>query len=814
MFDFWILWNNARNLLYIKKFNDKKSIRLANNKLQTKNFLEERGIPFAKTYGVIKNRKELFAFDFSNLPKKTFVVKPNKGSKWGWVYILKYLGKQETKTNKQKSLRERVKNELKWIGNYEEKNEYYQSGQEIISDSQLKRYLIDTLDGKYSLTTGNDKILIEEKLVPGEWFKEYCEHGLADIRIIVFNLVPVAAMIRVPTAKSWGTANLAKGGIGFGIEVGTGKIKSMIHNKKIIFSNFSDPYKDLYNRQIPYRNDILALSSKIQFFVNLGYLALDWVITNDGPKLLEINARAWLEVQNITGIKLKSTLEKIKDMKIDYPEKGVEIAKTLFSAEKANTNNTKVIYLSQYGNIQRENTEGKQEQEVVVEVDLNQSEAQVAANILENIKNDTQKDKPKLHLNLYENDIILKNIKYKIAANLPNNKIILGKKTVENYLIKPMHKIFDTIEIINPRKLLEREKEQLHIIDEHIEKISKKLNISSIFKPKNYFGELDTFISRNGKYDPQFEYNRPTDKKIEHIIAELQKIKENIKKAEFKSWFAKLFEEKIQELEKRVNYINAYRKQDFKAINEQNIAMFWGFDNNLIARSKEKILEHEHDNMDVFWPQLTLTEAIQYIKDYLVQKKLSGIEVVMSYNNLSRVSVVMGKEAKILVSKVGTFREKELAGILAHEVDTHLMRYINGLKTGRNILKSGTGDYLRDEEGLAIYNENEALQIPYEKPSVYKEYFLINEAKNYSFSKLINLITFLYPNKPLEKTFKTAIRVKRGIENTSIISEWTTFLKDKIYLEWYFKIKNWIENWWDKKELEKWKVKIEDLIYM
>ncbi|HCY21111.1 TPA: hypothetical protein DIC40_04640 [Patescibacteria group bacterium] len=73
-----MLGNNARNLLYIKKFNDKKAIRLANNKLETKNFLSERGIPFAKTYGIISNRNELYDFDFSYLPKKTFVIKPNQ----------------------------------------------------------------------------------------------------------------------------------------------------------------------------------------------------------------------------------------------------------------------------------------------------------------------------------------------------------------------------------------------------------------------------------------------------------------------------------------------------------------------------------------------------------------------------------------------------------------------------------------------------------------------------------------------------------------------------------------------------------------
>ena len=78
---------NARNLQYIKKQNPRKAVRLADNKLQTKKFLGERGIPFAETYAV----KQLVNFDFSTLPAKNFVLKPNHGSKGRGVCILKKL---------------------------------------------------------------------------------------------------------------------------------------------------------------------------------------------------------------------------------------------------------------------------------------------------------------------------------------------------------------------------------------------------------------------------------------------------------------------------------------------------------------------------------------------------------------------------------------------------------------------------------------------------------------------------------------------------------------------------------------------------
>ena len=299
----WILGNNARNLLYIKKFNDKKAIRLANNKLETKNFLSERWIPFAKTYAILKNRNELYDFDFSLLPKKNFVIKPNQGSKGNWIYITKYLGKSETigadiplpRWTTQKTKTEQRKDKVKRILQIpvlEHKDDIYQIGRETISDNDFRRQLLDIIDGKYSMTLGNDKIIVEEKLIPGELFKEFCEWWLADIRIIVFNLVPVATMIRVPTEESKGKANLAQWGIGLWIDIATGKVMTLLYKNKMYKNRFPAKFAEFKDKRIPYRNDILLLSSKVQYYVNLWYLALDRVITNDWPKLLEINARA------------------------------------------------------------------------------------------------------------------------------------------------------------------------------------------------------------------------------------------------------------------------------------------------------------------------------------------------------------------------------------------------------------------------------------------------------------------------------------------------------------------------------------------
>lgn len=819
MLDFWILGNNARNLLYIKKFNDKKGIRLANNKLQTKDFLVERGIPFAKTYGIISNRKELYEFDFAYLPKKNFVVKPNQWSKGQGVYIVKYIEEPKPEyivteqLSPKKNAFQNFWSRMKHIffQEFDTRQHYgkYQIGDELLTDEEFRRRLLDILDGKYSMTLGGDKIIIEEKLIAGELFKDFCEYGLADIRVIVFNLVPVATMIRVPTKGSGGKANLAQWGIGLGIEVGSGKITSLLWKNKIRTSKFPKRFAHFQNKKIPYRNDILFLSSKVQYFVNLWYLALDWVITNEGPKLLEINARAGLEVQKVTDTKLKNVLDKIGDLKIVDPEKWVEIAKSLFTPEKSDLIwHSKLLYLSQYGKFIIKEKEEEERLDVIVEVDLNKSGNFMSQKLFDKIK----ENKRERYLDLYENEIVLKKAKFSILESLADNKIILGNKTASYYLVKPIHKTFATVDIIDPKYIQPLEIAELHIIDQKVEKLNKRLNLSSRLRPLNYFSELDKFITLHGKYNPIFKYKRPEESKLLQTKDEIFKLQEQLSK--LTSPFIKLFLEKLEELELRRNLILAYSKQDFELIALYNDKIFWAFDDGLLKLAKEKVLDRNETGYDknILGKSLKLSEIEKIIEKYLLEKKIYGVDIVFSYDTLSRISIIMGKDIKISISKSAIFREEWLRATLAHEIDTHLIRYLNGIKSWWHIFKSWTAYYQKDEEWLAIWNGNKVLPDDYEKISLYKKYVVTHELQKFTFSKAVEFVKFIYPERSLEWIFKTVIRSKKGIihtENTGI-----GYLKDKIYLDGFTKIDKRIQTGNTPTKLYAWKVKIEDLDYI
>jgi hypothetical protein len=230
--------------------------------------------------------------------------------------------------------------------------------------------------------------------------------------------------------------------------------------------------------------------------------------------------------------------------------------------------------------------------------------------------------------------------------------------------------------------------------------------------------------------------------------------------------------------------------------------------------SKDKIFEWKPENKELLWKILNIWDVKSAIKKHLNKKWIEWIDTIITSTTLARMNISMWKNAKIKINRLVPFQELELQSILAHEIDTHLMRYINGSKTWRNIFREWVGFHIIDEEWLAIYNANKNLPSKYEKLSIYKKYFLLKEAQKYSFSKLVDLVKFLYPEKRIEWVFNTILRMKKWIIDTSVVNEWSIFMKEKVYLDWYVKIKDWVEKWGELEDMYKWKLKLEDLDFI
>lgn len=819
MFDFGILWINSRNLNYIKKFNKRKAIKLADNKLKTKIFLSERWIPVPETYWVIKNRKQLQDYNFSNFPKDEYVVKPNKGSKWNWIFIVKNLWEINNINETKKNIF--LSNKLQSINTYFEKtfpffkkndtyenNSYYNVSWTIIDHNTLTRYLLDILWGKHSLTIWSDTILIEEKLIPGEWFKQFCQFGLADIRVIVFNLVPIAAMVRIPTEQSKWKANLAQWWAAAWIEVWSWKIYSYYKKRKLHTNQFPKYAEKLKWYQMPYWDEILSYSSQIQFYANLGYLALDWVITNEWPKILEINARAWLEVQNVCGLNMKNRLDKINWLKINEPEKWVEIAKSLFSDKKLLIWLDKVLYLSQMWKISFWKWKSLKEREVIIEVDLTKEKSYIHSNYFENYEKARQEwiasILPKW------SSIILKNVKLNWSEKIPLNKVILGKNIASEYYIKPINIVTIWNSIIKDNQIDISEYDKLNKIDFEISTLSYKVNISKILKPINYYEEFDNFITWKWKYNPNFVYQFPsenniqkTKERIDLLFTEINQLKSNI---------SKLFLEKVIEIDYKINLIKAYKEQDYNNIYKFNLLLYWDFDIELSSISKKIIFDNitEQD----MWEKISPQQVKYLFEKHLEKLWIFWINIIVWNSWLSRITVKLDTNPTIFVSNNATFFSNEIPWIIAHEIDTHLVRHLNGIKSWWNIFQKWTGFYLKDEEWLAIYRAKNMTESHYESLWIYKKYHLVKIGSNFTFAKIVDLLIFMDQDKSIESIFKWALRIKKWIQDTNQTWEWTVYMKDKVYLDWYKKIKLWVDEGWNIEKLQWWKYKIEDLDYL
>ena len=300
-----VLGMSARNLDFIRSFNSKKAKQIADNKLLTKKILNRAEVPVPRLYSVIRNKKQLDSFAWDSLPND-FVLKPNMGFGGEGIMVLY----------------SRKKN-----GNWVKFN-----GQEI-TINDLRNQINDILDGRFSLSGDPDTAFFEERLKKTKKFRRLSYKGTPDIRIIIFNKVPIMAMLRLPTQKSGGKANLHQGGIGVGVDIATGVTTTAIYKNKVI-ENIPGTLRSLRGVKIPHWNRILNLAVRTQVVTNLGYLGADIVIDRDrGPVLLEINARPGLAIQNANLSPLLDRLQRVRGLKIKTVEKGIRVAKDLFGGE-------------------------------------------------------------------------------------------------------------------------------------------------------------------------------------------------------------------------------------------------------------------------------------------------------------------------------------------------------------------------------------------------------------------------------------------------------------------------------------------------
>ena len=148
------------------------------------------------------------------------------------------------------------------------------------------------------------------------------------------------AMLRLPTKASDGKANLHLGAVGVGIDLRTGiTTLGIVENNQIEY--IPDTKIKVRGIKIPQWDSILEIAVKAQVASKLGYAGVDIVLDEqNGPLVLEVNARPGLSIQLANGASLRIRLERVAGLKITSPKSGIELARSLFAEEKLSTVST------------------------------------------------------------------------------------------------------------------------------------------------------------------------------------------------------------------------------------------------------------------------------------------------------------------------------------------------------------------------------------------------------------------------------------------------------------------------------------------
>lgn len=302
-----ILTMNARGWIYLRR-NSSKSKKIADSKIKTKKALMKADVPVPKLVGLFKSTEEVDNFAWEKI-ENSFVVKPVSGYGGAGVILVRKRGKYA--------------------------GEWFLMDGSRVNISDLRYHCYDILQGKYSFHSFPDQVLVEERIKIFGRFLRFTKSGTPDIRVIVFNNIPVMAMMRVPTEESRGRSNLHQGAYGLGIDMATGITTYGVLKDQPITRIYDLKRKKrvkVNGIRIPMWEQILRTAVRAQQAVpGLGYMGVDIVLDKDkGPMVLEINARPGLSIQVANRAGLRERLNRVDGINIRNPEHSINIARSLF----------------------------------------------------------------------------------------------------------------------------------------------------------------------------------------------------------------------------------------------------------------------------------------------------------------------------------------------------------------------------------------------------------------------------------------------------------------------------------------------------
>ncbi|WP_254543297.1 sugar-transfer associated ATP-grasp domain-containing protein [Halomarina pelagica] len=270
---------------YIDRYNPPYLRPAADEKAHINRRFAGLDIDAPETYAVVRDAADLSTAAAVMDEREEFVVKPSAG--YGGEGIVVVTGRDGDRFATSKGPRTRA---------------------------ELLGHVRRIVEGHYSGLDPEGTAIVEERLRPARFFRERCGGGVPDVRVIVFRGYPVMAMTRLPTEESEGAANLHMGAVGVGLRVADGTpLGAYQQSRDRHLDRHPDTGADLTDFAVPNWTGILETAVRAAAASGLGYAGVDVVLTEGNvPKVLEVNVRPGLGIQNTTGQGLLARLAAVE----------------------------------------------------------------------------------------------------------------------------------------------------------------------------------------------------------------------------------------------------------------------------------------------------------------------------------------------------------------------------------------------------------------------------------------------------------------------------------------------------------------------
>jgi alpha-L-glutamate ligase-like protein len=279
-----VLGTNARNGRYISVHNPRRFYPLVDDKIRCKEVLRRHGIPVPPMLDVVRTQYEAARLERRLAQLEQFALKPASGSRGDGIIVIGCR-----------------RNGL-WVS---------PSGGSYYSLDDLQFHVSGILNGMYSLGGQPDSAMFEGLVHTDPRLRTLAPEGVPDIRIIVYRGVPVMAMMRLPTRRSGGRANLHHGAIGAGIDVATGRTLRAVMDDRLVDTH-PDTGEPVSGFEVPGWGTLLELAAACHSAVGLGYFGADIVLdAHQGPVILELNVRPGLSIQIANQCGLEHRLDAV-----------------------------------------------------------------------------------------------------------------------------------------------------------------------------------------------------------------------------------------------------------------------------------------------------------------------------------------------------------------------------------------------------------------------------------------------------------------------------------------------------------------------